>query len=193
MYKLRIDTDARDSVCRLLDKYCSEWIIGFEEQGNDNPHCHVYLKLLCKQATFRNRIRQDFGKGNGSYSLKELKEEYPLEYLAYVVKERDYKYSSNFPNDVISKSLTYDDKVKREKKEKKKDRLPVWKKIMLECKDLEYDRDAYRKIAERVVEYHLTNEILVRRFALKSYTDTIYLQMFPRFSSYDLVKWIADN
>lgn len=195
MYKLRIDTSKRNDVVKLLSKYASLWIVSYEGFP-DNPHCHVYLHLLCKQATLRNRIRKDFSRdkvaGNALYSLKELDEEYPLEYLAYLVKEKDYQKSDNFPQDKLDEALAHDKKVKEEMKEKKKNRLPVWKKIMEMCKDVQYDKDAYRKIAESVVDYHQENQILVRRFALKSYTDTIYLQKFPQFARYDLVKWIIE-
>lgn len=191
MYKLRIDTSDRDVVVQLCRKYFTEWIVSFEGFP-DNPHCHLYLHMLCKQAAVRKAIRTKIGSGNGSYSMKELDEEYPLEYLAYLVKEKDYLLSDNFPQDKLDEALAYDKKVKEEMKEKKKNRLPVWKKIMEQCIDIQYDKDAYRKIAERVVDYHQENQTLVRRFALKSYTDTIYLQMFPQFARYDLVKWIIE-
>lgn len=194
MYKLRIDipNNKREDVVKLCCKYTSLWIVSYEG-GTNNPHCHLYIHLLCKQATIRNRIRKDFGGGNGSYSLKEVDEEYPMEYLAYLVKEGDYVHSDNFPQDKLSSALVYDLRKKKQMKDAKSNRLPVWKKILEECKDIEYNNDTRQEISKRIVAYHYKNEILIRRFALKSYLDTIYLKLFPQFATYDLVRWLCDN
>lgn len=173
-YKLRVDTDCITSLEQLLLKYSSEYLICIENEGADNPHCHAYFESLVKDSTIRVPLRKAYGSGNASYSLKLLDEQYPVEYLAYCVKEKHYRHT--LPSDVIEKAIAYDKQVKETMKAKREAKVPVWKKILesLKEKGNEYD---YDEILDAVIDYHFVNNLLYRRFQVQAYADTIYLHL----------------
>ncbi len=172
-YKIRIDTVERQLVEKFILRYSTSYLYCFENQGTDNPHCHMYIETTQKQATIRNHIRKTFGGGNGIYSMKELDSEKPIEYLAYCCKEKDYFH--NLPEDIVEKAVAYDDKIKEEMKDKKANRKTILQKMELE---FNYEgKDIWpNKITEDVVEYYKKNEILVREFQMISQVQTLMLK-----------------
>lgn len=177
-YKLRIDTDDRKSVVSLLNVYSSRYLISIENEGTENTHCHAYLESDSKQATIRAAIRKNYGGGNGSYSLKELDEQHPLEYLAYCIKENNYVH--NLSSDVLSKAVMYDAKIKSEMKEKKKNRRTILQKMVEEFK-YEEGKVYVSDVITDVIEYYRKNEILVREFAMISQVQTLLLRFDPQY------------
>lgn len=190
-YKLRIDTHDKSFVESMCKKYFDFYLYAFENVGEENPHVHLYIESTTKPATIRNHIRKNVGSGNGIYSLKELDEERPIEYLAYCCKERDY--STNLPAELIENALSYDAQVKADMKEKKKSRRTVLQQID-ESLNMTYSEIANvyvdpngrvlnkEQIVEHVIKYYQETETLVRQFQLVSISQTLCLKYVP---SYD--------
>lgn len=176
-YKLRVDLfDVTDyDIINLVDDYCETYCYCVEG-GDDNPHMHFYLEFSNSPESIRKKLRELGLKGNSSYSLKELDEKTPLEYIAYLMKEG--KFVNVGVDDVILQSAKdYDKKIKDEIKQKKQNKQKTIDKVT------EYVKERIRKdyiwgdVAHLVVQYHLENKLMVRTFIIKSYTDTIHLRL----------------
>lgn len=196
-YKVRI-TSWNPKIVDLFKDH-NRYIIGWEVgKTSSNEHVHIYLESPKDRGTLIKRITklEDYQAGNKFYSFRELQveddDEDFIKYKAYCIKEGKYEMKGIKPEEQ-ELIMSYDYNIKSEKKVRREQREPVWKQILKECANIQYSNDAYREIAERVVDYHSKNDTLVRRFALKSYTDTIYLKLFPQFGHYMLVKWICDD
>lgn len=183
-YKVRIDTNDRTRTTNFLDKYSDCYLISFENQETDNPHCHGYLETTTKQATIRNAIRKQYGGGNGSYSLKSLDEERPLEYLAYIIKEGDYV-NSGIPEETLAKAKEHDALVKTQMKEKAKQRRTTLEVLQEElASDLVVQQDeSYIRYKERilmaVIHWYKKKGTLIRQFMIVSQVQTLLLKHHP--------------
>lgn len=180
-YKIRVDTDNIMEFERLLLKYSTNYLVCQENMGTDNPHCHAYVETNTKQATIRNAIRKQYGAGNGSYSMKSLDEKYPIEYLAYCIKEKNYRHT--LPESLIKQAKEYDFKIKKEMKEKKEARKTILQKM-----DEEFDLANQEIITEmdivyKVIDYYKRNGILVRQFQMVSQVQTLLLKYDPNYTN----------
>lgn len=196
-WKLRIDLQkcSVNQVVEFLVSSSDAYAYVVEGSLTDNPHIHAYLKTFLDPS--RYKLRKLSGGGNGGYSLKKLEDEedsYPIEYLAYMLKEGDIVYY-NIPQDTIDASISYNAKVKSQIKEKK-EKLPVWKQIMntitvpTNLPVIHPLREKRRLIMERVIDYHIEKGLLIRQFQIQSYTDSIVLNMFTT-TKYDMIeKWL---
>lgn len=199
-YKIRVDTDNLQSIETILKKYSSSYIVCLENEGTDNTHTHSYIETIEKQATIRNVLRKEYGSGNASYSMKELDEEKPIEYLAYVVKEKIYRH--NMPQEVIDKAIAHDKSIKESIKEKKINKKTQLEKLIeiieplvrYEDKDAHYpiiiDKQPHlesfvRKewVLEHVIEFYRKGGMLVREFQIISLTKTLCLKYIPGYAS----------
>lgn len=174
-WKLRVDlsdvslTSVLDVVQHFSDVYC----YCLEDIDSDNPHTHFYFEVD-KSAAVRTKLRALGLKGNSSYSLKELDERYPIEYIAYLLKQGRFT-NSGVPGDIIQQASDYDSKVKAQMKDKKESRKKAIDRI-IDLLDKEwlirpfsYESD----IKYAILKYHVDNRISVRKFQLQSYWDTI--------------------
>lgn len=175
--KIRIDTVNQDLCQKLCDLYspdCYMWNI--EDAGTDNQHSHFYVEFTCTEETVRKWIRKNFGKGNQVWSMSTSKEEKPIEYLAYCVKQGKYFYR----NLDIDKYIAYDDKIKKELKDKKstKKSKTVFSKI---CDDYvastEYETVKqtanWQYLAKFVINWHLKEDKQLAEFRIKGYVQTL--------------------
>ena len=183
-YKLCVDTDDMYGLIEILDKYSSKYLVCQENLLTDNAHCHAYLETLVKQATIRAAVVKVYGSGNSSYSLKELDEQYPLEYLAYCLKENNYKHT--LPQDIIDKAKEHNKLVKAGMADKKAKR-----RTQLQCIEDEYFSTqlapggaCYDKqyVCDSVVQYYENSGILVRKFMLVSLCQTLCLKYVPSYN-----------
>lgn len=185
-YKIRIDSHAIQSIRMLFTKYFDRYIVAFEG-GEENPHCHAIASSTAKSATIRSNIRKLFGSGNGSYSMKELDEEYPLEYIAYILKEGKYE-NSGYPESILQEAKDYDLKIKQEIKEKKQERRTILQKI---------DDEYFSNIEDGVIDGHYVDRhyvvssvldfykksgTLIREFQLISLSQTLCLKYIPHYT-----------
>lgn len=185
-YKLRIDSDNLEEVVKLISKYSDNWLCSIENEGTENVHTHSYIETYQKEATIRNAIRKSYGSGNGTYSMKELTEEKPIEYLAYCVKEKKYKHNLN--QELVDKALEYDLKIKKDMKEKKENRKTILQRIEQKYFNNVVDGVldgvylGIETVLDKVIEFYKEEGILIREFQLVSLCQTLGLKYV---NSYD--------
>lgn len=180
-YKLRTDlTNVSSStileiVCDLSNTYA------FCKEGSktDNPHLHIYMETDVHQKTIRSRFRAKGLKGNGAISLTQC-EQNPIQYLAYMMKEKKFSHI-NIPPEVIEEAKQYDDNVKKQMKERKEAKKSILQRLTAYVSDhvnqLDLEATDTTIIGALVVKYHYDNNLLVRKFAIQSYVHTLQLQI----------------
>lgn len=143
-YKLRVDLHAvtSDDIVSLVSQYADVYAYCIEG-GDTNPHMHVYLEMSATSQNFRLKLRGLKLSGNKDYSLKEVEDRYPIEYLAYMMKEGHFT-SYNLPEDIITQVTDYNERVKEEIKEKKANKrtqleivTEAWRALKNKPEDLE--------------------------------------------------------
>lgn len=185
-YKIRIDIKEsidRSDILGMFDKYFTTYLIAFEGTETENPHCHGYIETETKQATIRLNIRKRFGGGNGSYSLKALDEQFPLEYLAYMIKDGEF-INHGVPEAVLVKAKEHDIKVKKEMKEKKLARRTVLQQIdeayfsqVENGLNKEIDMFVSEEfVVSKVLEFYKEKDQLVRQFMIVSLCQTLCIR-----------------
>ncbi len=195
-YKLRIDTDNKEELCQRLKKYTDVYLISVENIGTDNPHCHVYYETTHKSLTIRQMIRKFYGSGNGVYSMKQLDERLPIEYISYCIKDDNYIHTLD-PK-FIQECKDWNTRVKEEikiKKENKKTVLQLCEEWINENIDTQecWIRTLYRPpfshdvpetksllhYKHLVLKYHMVTDRLIRKFQIESIAMTIFLKHNP--------------
>lgn len=183
-YKLRIDLKilVLKQVTTFLDVHSTDKYAYCIEGGEVNPHVHCYFATQVKNATLRKHLRELGLSGNGGYSLKQCEED-PVEYLAYMMKEREYDFS-HLPPDLVKLVKAHNDEVKKGMKEKKAKKKTILQGIE-ELLDERYEFSD-QEVQLAILNYHLENNLLVRKFQLQSYYDTIMLRRKGAMSSLHL-------
>ncbi len=166
-YKLRVDLSTSLSSVVNLVATASRAYCYVVEKLDTNPHIHFYLETLVRNPALRKRIRLLVGSGNKSYSLKRV-EKYPIEYLAYLLKEGKPTYV-NIPDGVIKDSHVYNTRVREEIKAKKAAKLSkadIITKLMSEAKIpfhipyvTQYVLNYYKKFSLPIREYQMISLI----------------------------------
>lgn len=198
-FKVRIDTDDVEKVVQFLEKYSTEYLLGLEDVLQ-NPHVHIYIRTIHKPQTLRNRIRLDFGKGNGSYSLTKVKEteEYPMTYLKYCIKQKRVKFSlKDITLKDIEDHITEQEKYKAKNSTTWKDiydwieehidtpeyRLSTLYSLPNKVEDMtkfnipkQYSLQHYKML---VCKYYMVHDKLIRLHQVVSTAQTIYLKKYP--------------
>ncbi len=154
------------------------------EKIDTNPHLHFYLSG--GEGPTRYHLRKLCGAGNAGYSLKQMDEEYPIEYLSYMMKEGEIIWN-NVPQEKINEAVAWQAKVKAEmleKKEKRKTRLQkIEEYIIGKGLDVCWNGSHAMYITRNVILYYKENELLVREFAMVSQIQTLCLKMVEGYSS----------
>ena len=179
-FKLRLDTCSSDICNKIVKMYSpSDYIWSFEKVGTSDQHAHFYLKTDKPSRNIREYIQRHVGMGNGIYSLVELDQERPIEYCAYVTKERHY--TTNMPEDVISEFLKYDDAVKQSMKEKKAAKKTQYQLLEIDyqayllttkSEDKVYDYDP-SVICLWIINWHKINGKMIRKGIIECLLDTL--------------------
>lgn len=189
-YNLRVDTHDDAFVNAVLfDSH--RYIFCREEVDGGNPHMHFYIITKVKIQTLRKRVKSQGFAGNASYSLKTVKDNIDFEYddemyclpaIAYVIKNHDFV-NVRIPDAVIGAAREYDQSVKNDLKTKKKKKTID---ALLEYVKREHQADlsagenvGIHEIAMSVLRYHVENELMVRKFSIQAYVDTIFLRLYP--------------
>lgn len=190
--KLRITHDNVDDFKNVESLFLE--YIRVKELGSETGkyHFHYFLKTDKSIQTIRNYIVKELKekndlKGNGLYSISKLNEEYPLEYLSYLMKEDNNPFIINIPNKVLDDLKVYIKDLKEEMeknklKKKLKKEKKVWK-IIIEEYDLKPFDDGFgvNKVVKSVIDYHKKEELVIRDHAIRSYTLTIACHLSPKF------------
>jgi len=161
------------------------------EGGTENPHVHFFLifhaSLKSASASLRSLLRTNGLRGNRSYSLKRNDEEYPIEYIAYLMKEGKPKFH-NIPQDILTEAKLYNEKVKSEIKEKKLNRRTQLQKIdeylheehaYLFDEEDKFPADlgrARNQLLDAVLSYYVDSGTLMREFQVISIVQTLLLK-----------------
>lgn len=199
-YKVRIDIHQPQygniSVQQCIDvlEDTDIYMYAIEKLGTANPHFQALVVTSVRRDTMMARIKKLGASGSG-FSCSKSKEQWPLEYMAYLLKEGKPEYH-NFPEEVRLAVVKRQDFVKRTYLDKKaeKTRIPVWRKIMETIpKDFDYYDDQSRfTVMKYVIKYHKDNTLLLRRGNLVAYMDTICMHqcgdLFENSYIYDLIK-----
>lgn len=182
-YKIRIDADEKtfEEIESLVKDFSIMYMGCYEEVNHKNPHTHWYVETEVKSFTIRNRIRQEVGKGR--YSMKEVDERFPPEYLRYIVKDGSIVYSSNFDKKLVDKAIEEDKDIKEKIKKKKSERKTVLQELddIVAHKQKEEHIDRWR-ILTIVLNYYKQTGKLIRQFAIVSQVQTLALKYDPDYS-----------
>lgn len=189
-YKLRIDSIDPDVISHIANHYSPDcYLFAVEGLTETNPHTHFYLEMEGKPTALRAYIRKHVGAGNGIYSLVELDECKPVEYLAYCIKGGDHQ-SRNID---LDPAKSYDFKIKDDRSKKKKERKTVLQSII---EHYQFDTVPFSDrstIIDQVILYHKEKGVLIREFAMISIVQTLLLRYDPTYSttiSYNIHKAI---
>lgn len=181
-YKLRITTNDELGLVKFFDRYSDRYLYCNEVSKEGVYHIHAYFESDTPKATIRAAIRRKWGDGNRNYSLKELDEELPLEYVSYCCKDGDYHYK-NIDKEFIDDCLSRNEEIQREIKEKKKSRKTTLQQIEHEyfqdvdehnVKNDEYITKEY--VVDSVLNYYKTKNVLIRRFMIVSLCQTLCIK-----------------
>lgn len=175
-----------------LEQRCDKVIWCVEDDlGAARPHVHFLLHTTKQAQTIRKYLKGTGYEGNKYYSISHAEEEWPVEYLAYMLKQRDepepnifdYDYSA-VPAKVLKKIEKYNAQVQAEIEEKKAKKKKAKKKPIIEQIEEYYDNytdvesdgtycDETYKLQNAIIDYHVENGLLLRRFQCQSYFFTI--------------------
>lgn len=185
-YKLRCDHDELSEYDLLenIDAISQKYMYCIEEVDGKNKHTHWYIETDIQMPALRARVRSLGYVGNGTYSLKTLDEETPVEYLAYLVKGGKY-WTVGVSSDLVENAKNYDKKMKENYKNEKKKKKNIISCIISELGDFltrSYCSTLTQEtIARRVLQYHLDNDLLVRDYTIHSLTTTILCRYYPEY------------
>jgi hypothetical protein len=171
MYHIRIDTSNDNPVCRYLEQIATRILVS-EETAKSGVHIHIVLETKTPERTIRHNIIKHGFKGNKSYSISAIRD--LIKTLAYVVKDGNIVLVS-YPEDVMKAAFAHDlvvkeDMVKKKTRNVMKNIISLLPKEALEHSNMQIYQDI---IKETIIQYHIDNELLIRKFALQSYYDTI--------------------
>lgn len=171
-YKIRVDytpANFKDIIDTVISYSPTTYVYGIEGSHEDgSAHIHFYAESDKNPTNLRTEFRKLGLRGNRSYSLKQLDELLPIEYISYIIKDDNFV-SHGVSDSIIQSSIDHNRKVLSEIKAKK-----VTKKHTLQIlTELCEGHTLYSQIAETVLQYHLDNNLLFRKFQIQSYCDTI--------------------
>lgn len=188
-YKLRIDSHSDDNL--LITKGMSKYSYCYEGTDLGNPHMHFHIISDLKRASLIARVKAlpHYVKGNGFYSLRELRPEDDgyLRYDAYIMKETKPVYVG-YSSDEITAIEEFDAKIKQEIKEKKQSRKTILQQIddkyFSEVDDGILDGTYVMKefVVDKVLEFFQESGSLVREFQMISICQTLCLKYVRSYS-----------
>lgn len=172
-YKLRVDLASitPERVVELIQSYADVYMYCIE-QGKNNPHIHAYFESDTKGQAIRQSLRNKGLKGNASYSLKNSDEQYPIEYLAYMMKEGEW-HESFLPKEILDKAKEYDNAVKESILKKKAERKTILIQVEEYCKDLLQRDFTILDLVQRILRFHKENRKPVRESQIIMYVQTL--------------------
>lgn len=190
MLRVALKSVSIDAVLGAVRPDLGPFLYAVEGLDSENPHVHFFLAKPDSQPALRARLRKLGLTGNGGYSLKSLKEEYPTEVLAYICKGGVYE--TNLPKAMIEQALSHDASVKKDMASKRKQKASV----LDELKELvvrpgvltgrDYDLDACA-MCMAIIRFHQERDLPVRRYQLNMLFDTLMLWYLPTREKHELV------
>ncbi len=188
--KLASISDWIQSVNAISDHYAYCYETG---KKGENPHMHFYFETMVKNGTLRKRFQKTAQfMGNGAHSMLAC-EQNPIEYLGYMMKEYGELSTVGIDTKIVDEARDYHKRVKAEMKEKKKNRIPVWKQISLLVQESFSESLSYVELVRVVIRYHQEKSLLINVNRLSSYCTTIALHLDPELLPFLCNKINDDN
>lgn len=175
-YLLRVHT-TRAGVTKkaVVDAMLGEsqrWMYAVEKIGTDKEHLHVYFETSIKDGALRKRLKNCNVVGNGSYSLKSVKEDSPIKVFAYIMKEDEHYQCEGILLTELSEAQVYDT---QKKQEKANSRLRQIDKIeeflqpyLSDAQNLDYHQEV---IIEQIVKYYVDSGKVFNKFKVRQTLD----------------------
>lgn len=200
-FKLRVSHlgNTYEQVRDIVKKYSPDcWFGCYEISKQDVPHSHWYLELKVSPENVRRSIRdlksEKDKTGNRIYSLRELDDEKPATYIAYIMKDGQIEHHG-FTEEKIAECLAEDKRIKEEmaalKVKKRPILLEISERLEAKLQDNEYPAMISGELRYvPLTPYHLTDEViayfldtgkLVREFMMISVVQTLCLKYIPRY------------
>jgi hypothetical protein len=190
-WKMRVDIHQPEfgnvtvEQCLNVLKDSETYMYSVEKIDSDNPHFQALVNTSVRKDTIVARIKK-LGVSKSGFAFTKCKEQWPIEYIAYLLKEGNPHYHDSFPISVRLAGVKRQEYVHRQYLDKKaeKKRNPVWRKIVATIpSDFDYQREGVEhNIMRYVVQYHIDNERDLFRGRLVSYMDTILNNMDPHYT-----------
>jgi len=168
-------------ICSMIEKYTRLFVYCIEEGHagvgkTPNEHLHLYIELTAKEDTFRKALNKAHIKGNRCYSMKSC-EQYPIEGLAYLLKQGRYYNFEKLPDEIVEQVNKYQADVKEGYKKKKEARQSAYQTLMKEIDFTEVEENGIEEmnklVQKKIVEYYVSRGLLLRKFQMQSLYDTI--------------------
>lgn len=200
-YKLRVDlkTLQPDKIISIIADSSESYIYSIEG-GDSNPHIHFYLASHIKKEAIRVKIRSLNLKGNRDYSFSTLDERYPIDYIAYILKDGNYKVH-NVPDQIINEALAKCEEYKTEHKTKKRqttaDKIieSIPEEIKQNIAEAQFSSD-YNIITKYlftlISKYYITNGLSVRKFIIQSTYMNVASKLIPKVFDHHIEAWAMD-
>jgi len=185
-WKMRVDIHQPEygnvtvDQCLNVLKDSETYMYAVEKADSDNPHFQAVVITSVRKDTIVARIKK-LGVSKSGFAFTKAKEQWPIEAMAYLLKEGNPHYTDCFPISVrlaVEKRQEYVRKGMRDKKAEKK-KNPVWRKIVETIPaDFDYQREGVEHhIMSYVYDYYLDNEKDFFRGRQLSVMDTILANM----------------
>lgn len=198
-YNLRIFTSNKPAITQFLERYASDYLIGWEAQDpttakGKRPHCHLYLETNYQsKQPITKWIKRNIGGTNATYSCETLKFPKPPALLAYMMKDGDFE--TTFSRATLAEAKAHDEKLKKEYlesklKKKQEESIASFKTIsayIIKTMKLvdkethweipsEYSRDFHKYLVNKVLRYYRDNSLFIREFHITSLCQTLLLK-----------------
>lgn len=178
-YKLRVHLRVENpitsqDILNLVSGYSETYCYAIEKLET-NPHIQFYIETHIKSPTIRSHLRKMGLKGNASYSLTNCEKD-PIEYIAYLTKENFYQ--NTITDEIMEQVENY-----KKDKTKTKNKKPKILDYLLDTYKEKYWIDGVypindSKIIYEIVEYHIENKLIIRKFQIQSYLTTMQIYLY---------------
>lgn len=177
MLHIRIDTTRDNPFFAYLETISDELLIA-SEKSDTNQHCHVLCETSQSPNSLRMQLRRQGFIGNKSYSISSVRKSI-IEIGAYLVKDTDVVRNSYDPY-LTQLFYDYDASVKESLKMKTKKNILNEIIKTIDPNDLVppivVSKPKADRIQDAILKYYKENDLLVRKFQLKAYYDTILVR-----------------
>ncbi len=173
-YALRVDL-ANVSAVEIADfvkKSSVKYFYALEDLKSDNPHLQAYLEASIKMQALRVKFKRKFPTlvGNGSYSIKSA-DYRSIRYLAYLTKQGDYEH--NLPEELVKDAIKVNSDIQKNKKKSVITKLEEYCSEELKKHGDDYSSVDDEELMKKIIQYHLDNNLLVRRYNIVTYYHTL--------------------
>lgn len=162
--------------CREMEERYFSSYVRCLETGKDTGKTHYhYFCITVNQNPLRQFIQKYIGKGNGIYSLKRLDEEYPIEYLSYIVKEDTNAVWCNMPDDIKENTKAYASEIRKKiSTTRKEGRITKLRKMLIEkfgCIPINKEQ-----LVSEIVEIYIQERWVINHFHIINNATTLLVE-----------------